>query len=387
MAVLDYSQQVPAAERTLNLLEALGSAPDGLTSAELLEILDGSRSGLYALLNTLRARQFVTSHDSRHRLGPALWSLLPDRPGDLDRLIEGLAEETAANPIDETVMLTWPDRGTTVVAAESPTDRPLRVVYQPGSRRAPTAPDARLMAAGGPGEAEDLKAIRQSGSATDSDNEVLEIAVPICADGTRPTAALVVGVPIHRADQATADLLQAEVRQMAARLSYRLGALTYQPYGWAATEPVGPTRDLDAAELNQFLDGLWGAQLACLRPDSTPHVVPLWYEWDGRSMWLAASPGSSWRSYIAENPQVSVTLDEPWPPLRRAFLSGTATEVGDDVVPGGVGGLRRRLATRYLGNGADDRAELSEVGGWAAVRITPERIHGRQGLGRPETPT
>lgn len=381
---MDYSRQVPAADRTLTLIEALGAAEGGLTTAELLHVLDGSRSGVYALLNTLRARQFVTTEEGRHRLGPALWRLLPDRPGDLDTLIEGLAHETSANPVDETVALTWPDRGATLVVAESPADQPLRVVYQPGSRRLPTAPDARVMAAGGPDSAEDLRSIRHRGTATHSGNEVLEIAVPICADGTRPTAALVVGIPVHRADDQTVEAITGEIREMAARLSYRLGAVSYQPYGWAATEPVGPTRDLDPAELDQFLTGLWGAQLACLRPDGTPHVVPLWYEWDGEAMWLAASPGSSWRAYIGDNPHVSVTLDEPWPPLRRAFLSGTAAEVSDDDFPGGVGGLRRRLATRYLGHGADARDELSEVSGWSAVRIIPERIHGRQGLGRPQ---
>src|SRR5690606_22461237 len=145
--------------------------------------------------------------------------------------------------------------------------------------------------------------------------------------------------------------------------------------------PIGPSQELSREEIDEFLSGLWGAQLACVRSDGTPHVVPLWYEWDGEVMWVAASPGASWRGYVAETPQVSVTLDEPWSPLRRVFLTGRAEEVPEDAVDGGLEGLRRRLAVRYLGRGADRQPELSDTDGWVAVRIVPDRILGRQGLG------
>ena len=62
----------------------------------------------------------------------------------------------------------------------------------------------------------------------------------------------------------------------------------------------GPSRDLTDAELKELPAGLWGAQLACVRQDGTPHVVPLWYEWDGDAFWLAASPGASWQVHVAE---------------------------------------------------------------------------------------
>ena len=118
-----------------------------------------------------------------------------------------------------------------------------------------------------------------------------------------------------------------------------------------------------------------------MRDDGTPHVVPLWYEWDGAAFWLAASPGASWQAYVADRGRVSLTLDEPWPPLRRAFVDGVAERVEDGDIPGGLAGLRRRLALRYLGNGADRQPGLSDTAGWGAFRVVPERMHGRQGLG------
>lgn len=381
MTTADYSKQVPAADRTLSVLEALAAAPDGLTSADLLEEVDGSRSGLYALVNTLRNRGYVTTEEGRHRLGPAAWSLVPARSEVLDDLIEAFRSEVPAGRFAETVAVAFPEGSGTVIVSQSQSDLPLRVVYRTGERRRPDTADARVLAAGEDGKGAAVRQVRQTGVAVAVGEEVAEIAVPICRDGVRPVAALVAGVPRHRADRPTVEDLTHELRTTAARLSHRLGAAVYQPYGWVSSDEVGPSRDLTPDELDDFLTGLWGAQLACVRDDGTPHVIPLWYEWDGRAMWMAASPGSSWRTYLEANPKVSVTLDEPWPPLRRAFLTGTARFVPPNEVPDGLEGLRRRLATRYLGRGADQRAELTETEGWAAVEIVPERIHGRKGLG------
>jgi hypothetical protein len=111
--------------------------------------------------------------------------------------------------------------------------------------------------------------------------------------------------------------------------------------------------------------------------------LPLWYEWDGRSFWLAASPGAQWKQVVDETGHVSLTIDEPWPPLRRAFVVGQAKVINSPEVPGGLTGLRQRLAVRYLGQGAGQQPELCQTEGWHAVQIIPQRISGQQGLGRP----
>jgi DNA-binding IclR family transcriptional regulator len=379
----EYSQQVPAADRALTVLEVLAAAPDGCSSAELLDGVGGSRSGLYALLNTLRGRGYLVTDDGRHRLGPSLWALLPARPEVLDDLVEAFRAEVPAGSYPETVVVTWPDGPGTVVVAQTQTDRPVRVVFPTGERRPTDRADALVMQAGEPGDGPRLRQVRRRGAAVVESDEIVEVAVPVCRDGVHPTAALVSAIPIHRARPADVEQMTQELRRSAARLSHRLGAAVYQPYGWVASHEVGPSSDLTREEIDQFLRGLWGAQLACVRDDGTPHVVPLWYEWDGSSMWMAASPGASWRTFIEANPKVSVTLDEPWPPLRRVFLAGTARIVPPGSVPGGLPGLRRRLATRYLGRGADQRPELTDVEGWAAVEVRPDRLHGRQGLGGP----
>ncbi len=387
---MDYSKQVPAAERTLNILEALSGAPDGLSATELLARLDDvSRSGLFALLNTLKARSYIEQNDSRgkYQLGPALWALLPQQSLGLEPLITAFTTEMTQIDLPETAVLLWLNRNETVLLAQHEGAQRVRAVYRLGQREAAEAsPGGRLLLASLPDSVAQQTAvfnqIRQEGAATQETAETLDIACPICADGVQPVAALQVSAPIFRSSPETIAHLKQQVQQAAARISFRLGAAVYQPYGWAVGEPLGPNRALSQAEIEQFLQGPWSARLACVRADGTPHVLPLWYEWDGRSFWLAASPGAQWKQVVAETGHVSLTIDEPWPPLRRAFVVGAAKVVAASEVPGGLASLRQRLAVRYLGQGADQQPELCQIDGWHAVQITPQRISGQQGLGR-----
>jgi len=374
-------QQVPAAVRTITILERLAESESGLTSSELLDEVGGSRSGLYALLNTLRTAGYVATIDGRHHPGPAVRSLVPAQPAAVASLVDAFRSETAETGRPETLALTWPDGTGTVVVAETPGAGQLRVSYPAGSSRDGDRADARVIAAGTVQGDDRLDRVRRMGLGEFADEDVIEVAGPVCRDGINPIAAVVAGLPAHRSDDQLRAAVLDRLRQLAVRLSYRMGATVYQPYGWDVSRTVGPAVELTDDDLDQFLNGLWSAQLACVRSDGSPHVVPLWYEWDGSRMWLAASPGASWREHVAANETVSVTLDEPWPPLRRAFIAGTAHEVRPSEVPGGLQGLRRRLANRYLGKGAGERPELVETDGWAAVVLDPTRVHGRQGLG------
>ena len=388
---MDYSKQVPAAERTLNILEALSSAPDGLSATELLARLDDmSRSGLFALLNTLKSRSYIEQGDSRgkYQLGPALWALLPQKSLGLEPLITAFETEMTQIDLPETAVLLWLDRQETVLLAQREGAQRVRAVYRLGQREAAgTSPGGQLLLAGLPDKVAQQTAvfnqIRQEGAATQETAETSDIACPICADGVQPMAALQVSVPTFRSQPEAVARLKKQVQQAAARISFRLGAAVYQPYGWAVGEPIGPNRALSQSEIEQFLQGPWSARLACVRADGTPHVLPLWYEWDGRSFWLAASPGAQWKQVVDETGRVSLTIDEPWPPLRRAFVVGAAKSVPDSQIPGGLAALRQRLAVRYLGQGADQQPELCQVEAWTAVQIIPQRLTGQKGLGRP----
>ncbi|MBN1991861.1 MAG: pyridoxamine 5'-phosphate oxidase family protein [Anaerolineae bacterium] len=388
-----YAQHVPAAERTLRLLETLAAAPEGFLAGELIESLQISRSSLFALLNTLKTYHYVEQSDERgrYRAGPALYALTPAKHRGLAALIETFHTDPEFSAFTETLALARLDGDNTIIIAQQESRQPVRVVLEIGRRR-PAADTAAglVLLAGLPTDAvqralipstsgltDTLDQIRQTGMAQTHHNEMVEVASPVCADGYQPIAALQLNIPAFRW-QNNNDLNQS-LRLAAGRLSYRLGAPVYQPYGQTQPELVGPTRPLDANEINQFLQQAWGARLACTRKNGTPHVVPLWYEWDGQFFWVTASANASWGHYLRENTSVSLTVDEPWPPLRRVLVTGSAQPVADNTLAGGVAGLRERLVTRYLGQGANPTAMQQMQ--WQAFRITPQKIIGQRGLG------
>lgn len=394
--LMAYAKHVPAAERTLRLLEVLSTSSSGFTAADLAARLAISRSSLFALLNTLKTRHYVEQEDSHYRLGPAVWALLPGRQQGLRPITDAFQNDVELGMLAETVALAWLDGTETVILAQREGSQPVRAVFRPGERR-PAAGTAagRILLAGLPPNTlhmhlpqqvhdllPSLAPIHTTGWAESRQGDTLELAAPICADGIQPAAALLSIIPAFRASPEMLSALAPALRQAAVRLSYRLGAPVYQPYGWASSEPLGPTTPLNHADVEQFLQGPWSARLACVRHDGTPHVIPVWYEWTNRCLWIAASPEASWKTCLAAGNQVSLTVDEPWPPLRRAFIAGYAEAVANADIPGGVAGLRRRLATRYLGQGAASRAEFQQIQGWQAFRITPQKITGLQGLGR-----
>lgn len=393
---MTYANHVPAAERTIRLLEVLSTSSYGLTAAELMVRLHISRSSLFALLHTLKARHYVEQEDRRYRLGPALWTLLPGRQHGLGPLIDAFHHDVELGMLAETVALAWLDGAETVVIAQRESPQLVRAVFRPGERRPAPGTAAGLILLAGlpantlhmhlPQQVDDLMPtlshIHTTGWTEIRHGDTAELAAPVCVDGILPVAALLATIPAFRASPEVVAALVHPLRQAAARLSYRMGAPVYQPYGWASSQPLGPTTPLSHTDVEQFLQGPWSARLACVRRDGTPHVIPLWYEWANRCLWITASPDASWKIHLAEGQQVSLTVDEPWPPLRRACIAGHAEPVANADIPGGLVGLRRRLATRYLGQGAASRAEFQQIKGWQAFRIAPHKITGLQGLGR-----
>ncbi len=370
---------VPAVARALRLLETLAAAPQGLAAGALEQIDDGSRSGMYALLSTLRSREWLVQDDQgRYLVGPAIRRLVPDAGDDEATAVRAFEAVVDTHAPDETVLLAVPDRDGPRVVARGLPERVVHASFRVGEVRRQASAPAVLLRADLDPTADD---VRGSGIAEVADDDVVEVASPVCRDGRRPDAVVSIAIPRQRATPTVVEAQRDRVRTIAAEVSRRLGASAWLPWGAGAT-PIGAARTLDDDEVREMLNGRLGAQLACLTDVGTPHVVPLWFEFDGDHVWLAASPGSSWARYVADGAPVSLTVEEPWPHLRRVFIQGQARPVADDArrsVPGGAAGLRARLAQHYLGTGAVTE-DLAASEGWSVVRVTPERIIGRAGL-------
>jgi DNA-binding IclR family transcriptional regulator len=365
-----------------------------LTAGQLAEAIDIPHSALYALLNTLKSQGYIVQAGARrpYRVGPRAQALSQPRPAGINTLVNAFYEETARqmprHALAETLALaTLTDADSTVlILAEAPSAQTVRCVV-PAGQRTPAAehPAGLVLLAGltpsslkraGIDAAlyDTLQQTRRQTMARTTDDEAITLAVPVCPDGQHPEAALLTSIPAFRWDAASEETLLHSLREMAARLSYRLGALSYTPYGTAQAHPQGPSIPMGEEELNAFLDGPWAARLACIRPDGSPHVVPIWYEWRDATFLIAAWPGSVWADFVAQNPAVALTIDEPWPPMRRVLVRGQAQPLAPDSIPGGIKGLYTRLNARYLGTPVQSIEADEPQTAWKAFRIPPVKM-------------
>jgi DNA-binding IclR family transcriptional regulator len=373
------SLPVPAAGRTLQLLEFLLANPKGVTPQDCLVQLDITRSSLFALLQTLKILGYVEQTEVRGSYIPGPRLLAWRRSGwkEPQDLLTAFHQETASTNIDETLALAFPSPPDILLLSQRESPHHVRTSYEVGFHYPPEE-----IAAGPVLQSEPSDAIKSNGYHLREGNETIEMAVPLCDNGHHPSAALLLSAPRHRKDADTLLAYLPTLREMAARLSYRFGAPIYAPYKMPALSKIGPTVPLPEEEIISFLQGPWVARLACVRPDGTPHVIPVWHQYDEGDFYVASWGGSKWADYLVANPRVSLTIDEPWPPLRRVSSQGIAQPLENDDIPGGIETILNRLSQRFLGQPlSPDMASRS----WQAFCIHTEQVRGWRGL-RPVSP-
>ncbi len=94
---------------------------------------------------------------------------------------------------------------------------------------------------------------------------------------------------------------------------------------------------------------------------------------------MIAWQGSQWASYVLQNPGVSISVDEPWPPLRRVVVRGQARPLNAEDAQVDLGQLLQRMAKRYLGHPLAGPASRVQQ----AFRIQPDYLRGWQGVSGP----
>lgn len=411
-----YAQAVPAVRRAMAALERLAAAPDGLGLADLSRALGVSPSSMLAILRTLERQGYVAQDAAsrRYRVGLPLVALAR-------RAAQGQGPEAVfqrlggrlAERLGETISLWALHGGEAVLIAAEEGPRQARFAPRPGLRWPAVGSAVGQALLGGLGQAqlarwhaqaalemgaglptlselaERCSAVRVAGyadeyGATEPGLYLLAVPVPGVWRGIPLAVAYAAPRPAPAADGA--GLVARGLRELARLLAEAIqgpgaGGETLAPAagrGRAVWLPAlaGP---MPAAELKRFLDGPWLATLGCVKGSGYPHTVPVWYEWDGRAFWVVANGRAEWAAHLRRNPQASLTISEPVPPLRRVLVEGHAEQVDS---PDGrqAWGIRRRMARRYLG--AEAPAYLRATHGlprWL-FRIVPEKMVTWRGL-------
>jgi nitroimidazol reductase NimA-like FMN-containing flavoprotein (pyridoxamine 5'-phosphate oxidase superfamily) len=141
-------------------------------------------------------------------------------------------------------------------------------------------------------------------------------------------------------------------------------------------ESGGP---LTSAELDEFLTEPLLLKLACVRPDGWPYVVPLWFAWHERKLYVVARERAVWIAYIRQEPRVGVLIDEEARRHRRVQLTATAVIVEGPSRQADRGERWREvgllLAARYMSDvQGQSYAELTAQRPRILVEITPHQI-------------
>jgi hypothetical protein len=132
---------------------------------------------------------------------------------------------------------------------------------------------------------------------------------------------------------------------------------------------------MTAAEVDHFLAAERTCRVATAGPDGRPHVAPLWFVWDGGSLWLSSLVRSQRWTDLMRDPRVAVIVDAgvEYNELRGVELSGAVAGVGDAPRTAGpdpaLAEPERLFAEKYTGGVAvppDGRH------GW--LRLTPDKL-------------
>ncbi len=152
----------------------------------------------------------------------------------------------------------------------------------------------------------------------------------------------------------------------------------------------GKLGGFDEEELERFLGGSALARLACLKPDGSPYVVPVWYQWDGEAVWFVGRQRSSWCAYIQNDGRVSVVIDsEHTPPdesgrstqIPKVMMEGIAEIIEEPNVGGAWVQVAEEMSYRYLGpNGPEYLTGTINQPRWL-IKMTPTRMKTWQGVG------
>ena len=120
------------------------------------------------------------------------------------------------------------------------------------------------------------------------------------------------------------------------------------------------------------------ARLATVNPVTLqPHVVPVWFSWDGESIWISAFSSTRKLKEVVKNPRIAVIIDtgEENPPMRAVLMEGKAEILTD---PQTVQKWSLTIYTHYMG---EDGVKAPEPQSWIVdpentiIKLTPEKVY------------
>ena len=133
---------------------------------------------------------------------------------------------------------------------------------------------------------------------------------------------------------------------------------------WLALAAVIRLTD-QQAEL--FLGKNFGA-VATIRPDGTPHVTPVWVDYDGEHVMFNTATGRAKWHHMRRDPRVTIEVYSQDDPYEYVTVTGTVELEVSDAANDHID----KLSEKYTGNPTFQNHRPGEQR--VIVRVTPERV-------------
>src|ERR1700676_3566304 len=124
-----------------------------------------------------------------------------------------------------------------------------------------------------------------------------------------------------------------------------------------------PEKFLDLLQKKAF------AQLATLMPDGSPHVAPVWCDYDGKNILINTAKGRVKDRNMRGDPRVGLDILDPDNPYRHLSIRGRVV----DMTEKGADEHIDKLAKKYLGKDKYPFRTATEVR--VLYRIEPDGTH------------
>lgn len=111
--------------------------------------------------------------------------------------------------------------------------------------------------------------------------------------------------------------------------------------------------------------------------DRKPHVVPVWFDWDGESLWITTDQSHCKVANLQNNPNFAVSIDHTYGGLRfwAVLMEGQAVLI--DEPESFVSEITERIYIKYMGKGTMGLPTLQKMlkeGKSILIKLTPSRI-------------
>ena len=133
--------------------------------------------------------------------------------------------------------------------------------------------------------------------------------------------------------------------------------------------------EMTKSEIDAFLAQPVLARIATVRPDRRPHVVPVWFWWDGTSIYMETPPTFVKAKNLVQNPHCAVSIDVTEGGLRfkAVVLEGQVELIHDRLF---TLDMVTRIYTKYLGaEGARSPTPQRMINSeHVIIKLTPAKV-------------